>query len=441
MASQGALFRDNTSQATWTKVSVPSMMTSLYPTSHRVLDFTDRLSAEATTLAEVFRDSGYTTVSYSSVLFTGRFTNLHQGFEELHESGSVRDPGSSKTARQYVDRLSEWLKDHRTVPFFAFLHVFDPHDPYEPYRPYNSMWADPARKEEHQKNLEKVRKVIADPLMRRFGMPSRDELVAAGIDPKEYISRDIDWYDGSIRGLDVEIGRLQERLRGLGLADKTLMVFASDHGEEFLEHGRMFHGQTVYGELTSVPLVFHRPGQVPAGAVIDEAVENIDIMPTVLELSHLPVPKAVQGKSLLPLLAAARDKAKGAGSSASLGELAAKYGWSRRGAVSEKPPTKHGGGPPPRNGESYSIIFEGWRLIHNKQRPPGMPEFELYEHPSDLLDLKNLATLHPDRVKELNEKLEAWHREALAGQLPKTDATKSMSKEELQRLRSLGYIQ
>jgi arylsulfatase A-like enzyme len=441
MASQGTLFTDNTSQATWTKVSMPSIMTSLYPTSDRVLDFTDRLSAEATTLAEVFRDAGYATVSYSSVLFSGRFTNLHQGFEELHESGSVRDPGSSKTARQYVDRLAEWLKDHREVPFFAFLHVFDPHDPYEPYRPYNSLWADPARKEEHEKNLEKVRKIIADPLMKRFGMPSRDELVTAGIDPKEYISRDMDWYDGSIRGLDVEIGRLQEHLRGLGLADKTLMVFASDHGEEFLEHGRMFHGQTVYGELTSVPLVFYRPGQVPSGAVIDETVENIDIMPTILELSHLPVPKGVEGNSLLPLLAAARDRAKGAGSSTSLSEVAGKYGWSRRGAVSEKASTTQGGGPPPRSNESYSIIFEGWRLINNKQRPPGTPEFELYEHRRDPLNLKNVATLHPDRVKQLTEKLEAWRREALAGQLPKAASTKNMSKEELERLRSLGYIQ
>jgi arylsulfatase A-like enzyme len=441
MASQGALFTDNTSQATWTKVSVPSIMTSLYPTSNRVLDFTDRLSAEATTLAEIFRDAGYATVSYSSVLFSGRFTNLHQGFEELHESGSVRNPNSSKTAREYVDRLSEWLKDHQDVAFFAFLHVFDPHDPYEPYRPYNSLWADPARKEEHQKNLEKVRKVIADPIMRQFGMPSRDELVAAGIDPKEYVSRDIDWYDGSIRGLDVEIGRLQERLGGLGLAEKTLMVFASDHGEEFLEHGRTFHGQTAYGELTSVPLIFHRPGQVPAGAVIDETVENLDIMPTILELSHLPIPKGVAGKSLLPLLAAARDRAKAAGSSASVGELARKYGWSRRAAVSEKAATRQGGGPPPRSNESYSIIFDGWRLINNKQRPPDTPEFELYEHPRDLLNLKNVAALHPDKVRQLSERLEAWHREALAGQLPKAASTKSMSKEDLERLRSLGYIQ
>jgi arylsulfatase A-like enzyme len=445
IASEGTLFRDNTAQATWTKVSVPSIMTSLYPTSHRVADFTDRLSAEATTLAEVFRDAGYATVSYSSVLFNGRFTNLHQGFEELHEAGSAgRSPGdrdTSKTAREYVDRLSHWLEDHRDVPFFASLHVFDPHDPYEPYRPYNTLWANPAHGEEHKRNLEKVRKVIADPLMRRFGMPSRDELAAAGLDPKEYVSRDIDWYDGSIRGLDVEIARLQERLRGLGLSDKTLIVFTSDHGEEFLDHGRMFHGQTVYGELTGVPLAFHRPGQVPGGAVIDETVQNIDIMPTILELSHLPVPERAQGHSLLPLFAAARDRAKGAAASNEIRELAGKYGWSGYPAVSEKKLTTHGGGPPPRGVESYSIILDGWRLIHNRQRAEGMAEFELYDHVRDPLGTKDLSSEHPDKVRALSAKLSDWYAKTSASQLPKTDTTKGIAKEELDRLRSLGYIQ
>ena len=78
MAQAGALFRDNIAQATWTKVSVPSILTSLYPLSHRVVALPDRISAAATTMAEVYRDAGYATVGYSSVPFTGRFSNLHQ---------------------------------------------------------------------------------------------------------------------------------------------------------------------------------------------------------------------------------------------------------------------------------------------------------------------------------------------------------------------------
>src|SRR5206468_606111 len=158
------------------KVSTPTLMTSLYPSTHGVADFFDHLPAAANTLAESFRDAGYATASFSSVLFTGQFTNLHKGFEELHEDGSVTKPESSKTSREFVDRLNEWLEPHRDGPFFVFLHVFDPHDPYEPGSPYNAMWADPAKKEEHERQAKEVKKFIKDPLMRQFGMPARDEL-------------------------------------------------------------------------------------------------------------------------------------------------------------------------------------------------------------------------------------------------------------------------
>ena len=109
----------------------------------RRADFNDRLPAAATTLAEVYRAAGYATLGFASNLFTGQFTNLHQGFEEQHEDGSLPNQGSSKTAREYVDRLASWLEAHRDVPFFAFLHLYDPHDPFEPGRPYDTMWADP----------------------------------------------------------------------------------------------------------------------------------------------------------------------------------------------------------------------------------------------------------------------------------------------------------
>jgi hypothetical protein len=70
-----------------------------------------------------------------------------------------------------------------------------------------------------------------------------------------------------------------------------------------------------------------------------------------------------------------------------------------------------------------------------------MPEFELFEHTRDPLGLKNVAGEHPEMVKALRDRLDTWHRETRARQLPKTSSTKGMSKEELERLRSLGYIQ
>src|SRR5687767_11219512 len=103
--------------------------------------------------------------------------------------------------------------------------------------------------------------------------------------------------------MDAEIGRLLERLRELGLDRDTLVVFVGDHGEEFLEHGRTFHGQTTYGELANVPLIVWRPGAVAAGRVVEQAVETIDVMPTILAAVGLPTPKEAQGASFAPLLA------------------------------------------------------------------------------------------------------------------------------------------
>jgi arylsulfatase A-like enzyme len=308
IAEQEAVFLDNISQATWTKVSTLSIMTSLYPTSHRVADFPDRLSSQADTLAESYRGAGFATVAYSSVLFTGKFSNLHQGFEELHEASSVDDSAyAAKTAREYVDRASDWISRHQDTPFFMFMHVFDPHDPFEPRTPYDAVWADPSKKVHYEQQLSQIRPHIKNPRTRRFGMPAKDEIESAGIDPEEFVGHDIDWYDGSILGMDSALDRLMRHLRQLGLEDKVQFVFLSDHGEEFLEHGHMFYGQTVYGELAGVPLILRRPGVIPEGVRIPATVRSIDVMPTLLDLSGLPAPEFMQGESLVPLLAAARQ--------------------------------------------------------------------------------------------------------------------------------------
>lgn len=425
MASEGVLFRDCIVQATWTKVSTPSLMTGMYPASHGVREFNHRLPASATTLAEVLRDAGYATLSMSSILFTGKFTNLHQGFEQVHESSSLASARSSKTSRDFVNRLLPWLESHRDVPFFVFLHVADPHDPFEPYPPYDTMWADPSAKEAHQRRAKAVKEFIKDPLLKDFGMPNRAELVAAGIDPDEYIAHEIDWYDGSIRGMDAEIGRLFERLRRLGLERKTLVVFTSDHGEEFLDHGRMFHGQSVYGELNQMPLIMWRPGTVPAGLQVKETVENIDLMPTILQMCGLEAPEAVQGRSVLPLLAAGRKSSD----------------WEPYPSFSEKAATVHGAGPPPRDTESFAIVHDGWKLIHNPKRADGSPEYELYRHGDDPLDQKDLANENPRIVDRLIKRLADWHAYTSNAKLRSDgEAQADLSPKQLERLRSLGYI-
>src|SRR6185503_19468406 len=162
-------------------------------------------------------------------------------------------------------------------------------------------------------------KFIKSPFMSERSLATPEELAAAGIDPAAYLRYCKDWYDGSIRGMDAEISRLVERMQELGLRDRAVVAFYADHGEEFHEHGRMFHGQSVYGEMMRVPLIFWGPGRVGKGVKVDETVQLIDVMPTLLELSGLKPPAAVQGQSLRPLLA-------GAGG----GGVAAASGWMRR---------------------------------------------------------------------------------------------------------------
>lgn len=433
LASEGVLFNRAMAQATWTKVSSPSFLTSLYPTTHGVAVPSDRLPASVTTLADAYRSAGHATLSLSSVAFTGQFTNLHKGFEEVHEATSQNDPAfNSKTAREYVDRVLDWIELHRDEPFFIYLHVFDPHSPFEPRRPYDTMWADPAKRDEHLKQRTALGKVIADPGMATRGMATREEMAKGGVDAPTYLAYDKDWYDGSIKALDVEIERLFAKLRVTGLDQKTAVTFLSDHGEEFHEHGRMWHGQSAYGELANVPLFLRWPGGIPAGRPVDELVQLIDVMPTLLDLSGLPHPDGLQGQSLVPLLKI--PTAQGGT-------------WRKRPAITEKQPMRGPNDrPDPANErdaswQSFAYNDGEWKLIRHTIRPAGRPEFELFDAVHDPLDQKDVASAHPEIVERLKKALDGWHQMALAAKLkPDSETTQKLSPEQLQRLRSLGYV-
>jgi arylsulfatase A-like enzyme len=431
MAAEGTLYEDCVAQATWTKVSGPSILTSLYPSTHGVHGFSDLLPSSATTIAEVYRQAGYSTLGLETIQFVGKFSNQHQGFEELHEPGSFPErqgvpgarPGGTKAARTEMDRLLPWLAAHRDAPFFVLLHLSDPHSPYRPYPPYDSMFGDPRGREEHEQQREKVRPLIANANMRRFGMPTRDELVRAGVDPERFIAYEKDAYDGSIRLMDAELGRLRERLGELGLDRRTLIAFLADHGEEFLEHGRTFHDARIYGELANVPLFFWWPGVVPAGTRVAETVQLIDVMPTLLELSGLAAPKGIQGASLVSLM-------RGGGAHA---------GWPRP-AITEAFGLPDPSAPTVE--DSFALSLDGWKLAHNVIRAPGRPEFELYERRKDVLDTTDVAAQHPDIVARLLREMQAWQRMAESARLkPDSALAATVSGEELERLRALGYVQ
>lgn len=429
LAAQGALFQNVVAQGTWTKISVPAILTSLHPSSHGITEFRDRLPASVTTLAEAFREAGYATLQTSSVPFSGQLTNLQQGVEVLHESSSVDEEPPGKTGRIFTDRVLDWVETHQDVPFFALLHAMDPHSPYEPAAPYNGWWTEPDARAHHDADEEAVKPFIDAELFKIMTMPTREDLIEADIDPEQYVEREIGWYDGSIRAFDAEVGRLIARLRHLGLEDKVVVAFFSDHGEELLDHGQHWHGTTVYAEQTDVPLVLWGPGFVPAGVVAPQTVQTIDLMPTVLELASLPTPEQAQGQSLVPLMA-----------SLAAGEDASARGWQQRPAFSE---SARGPGherilPPGPKGRD--VIVDGqWRLIENLEPPEGWPQYELYDRTTDPLDQHDLAADKPEVVAELAAKLTAWREWTTARRL-EPDSLDSMSAEELARLKSLGYI-
>ena len=438
LAAEGVRFADAISPATWTKVAVPSLLSSVYPASHGIVGMADRLSSSATTMAEAFRGAGYATFATSSVSFTGKLSNVHQGVEVLHERASI-DNGSlghssAKTARTYVDRFLTWLDDHHDVPFFAFIHVFDPHDPFEPYPPYDLMWASPTGKEKHEARLEQVGESLGDDRRvgdgNRFGperFPNREELEAAGVDPDVYAAHQLDWYDGSIRGMDAEIARLMEGLEQRGVAGDTLLAFVSDHGEEFLDHGWGWHGNTVYGEAINVPLMLRWPGVLPAGVVVDATVESLSLMTTLLELSGIPVPETAQGQSLLPMVVSPNDPTA--------------LGWVERPAFSERKRIASRRERADYDVDQYSVVLDGWKLVRNVDPPEGMPEFELYDHADDPLDHNDVTAHHPDVVERLTAELVGRLRYVEARKLPTDEnVSEGLSPAELRRLRSLGYI-
>ena len=419
LADEGVRFADTVSQATWTKVSVSSILTSLYPSTTGIADFNDRVAAGETTLAEVFRAAGYATFATSSVPFSGQLTNLHQGVEVMHEFGAGASAGQefgSKSAAVWVDKYLAWLAHQGDGPTFALIHAMDPHSPFQPRPPYDTLWADAESAARFAAAADQVRPHIESPLLRRFMAPSRADLVTAGVDVDAFVAHEKAWYDGSIRGMDAALARVVEAIEGSGPERSSLLAFVADHGEEFLEHGHHWHGRTVYGEVANVPFVLWGRG-VPAGVVIDETVQTIDLMPTLLTLARLPVPERAQGRDLVPQLRGESGRAEG-----------------------HPAFIEHWVPEPDEEFTRLAIIDGGWKLIRNIDGPPGTPDVELYHRAEDLLDQIDRASDQPEIVAQLTADLDRWQAWAADQRLDQDALEASMSAEQLEQLRSLGYI-
>ena len=260
-AARGAVFEEVRSQSSWTKISMASMMTSLWPHSHGLFEARDALGEGAVTLAEKLHDAGYQCYAVQSNGWLDQSFGFQQGFDHYV---FPRGTGAAKMAPSqlwpHADRVYEEaarLIEQRDParPMFLYLHFMDVHE------------------------------YAAPPEFKKFGQDTPGAYLAA------------------IRWDDDALARVRQKLDDAGLLDRTVMVFASDHGEAFGEHGKQGHARNALTATLRTPLVIRFPFPITP-LRIKTQVRNVDIAPTLLELAGVAVPEVFQGRSLLRLLTA-----------------------------------------------------------------------------------------------------------------------------------------
>ena len=215
----------------------------------------------------------------------------------------------------------------------------------------------------------------------------------------EFDAADSNWvralYDAQISRMDKEFfRRLRSTLAETGLAENTLLLISADHGEELLDHGLLGHASTyqegrLYDELIRIPLIAWWPGRLPAGRIVDDPVQCIDVMPTVLELAGVLVPGEVQGRSLLPLIAEVP-------------------GWEQRPIFCE---TSGGGYTADEKlyaDRTRAVRTQRWKLIRSVPGDGGTPSEELYDLDRDPYELDNVVDEFPNRADSLRALLQSW---------------------------------
>jgi hypothetical protein len=270
LARQGIVFRNAISQAPWTRPSIASIMTGLYPSQHGLVDrvrgrkkatSVAALDPTIPTLAEILAANGHATAA-----FLGGNANLKPVFGLTRGFAHVSWRPSTDGAI-VADEFEQWLQSQLPRQSFCYLHFMDVHNPLP-------------------------REIIPSRLDRGLDL----QLVS------ESIHELTSCYAASVRRVDHHIGRVVQALESSGILDDAWVVVTADHGEELMEHGAMLaHGRTLYRELVRVPLIVRLPGRAHAGKTIDQPVQLIDLFPTVLDYLGYPPPN-IPGRSILPLL-------------------------------------------------------------------------------------------------------------------------------------------
>jgi arylsulfatase A-like enzyme len=382
LASEGVRFAHVEAQSSWTKSSMASIWTGLFPQRTRVTRFDDALPEAAVLPAERFREAGYRTAGIWRNGWVAPNFGFGQGFETYLRPAPARTPerfrrspgadplkGTDEDATQVA---ISFLDSHRHEPFLLYVHYMDVHQ-----YAYDDAAAQLG-----------------------FGTSYSDA------------------YDSAIHWVDRNVGALAQALEDRDLARRTILVVAADHGEGFGEHGLEGHARTLYREVTRVPLIVSLPVRLRGGVVVEPMVRNVDIWPTVLELAGLPPLPEGDGRSLVPLIEAAAEGRAAEPPPAAVGYL------DRRWGRMEEPPM-----PLLSLREEQRVLILG--------QDAGRESVELYDSGADPWEEHDLNGAAPP----WRAPLESAARAELAAEPPLPPAPQ-VELDELTReqLRALGYM-
>lgn len=299
-AEEAVVFHRATSAASWTLPSHMSMWTARWPTVHGITNKLKLMSADQ--MAETTLSAGIETWPNQLV----RRGMVAAGF--TGGAGVQGKYGFSRGFETYVDdrpfagldysapKALEWLRANQGKRFFLFLHGYDSHGQYPlPEGEIKGIAYTGAlnggiveQAELREKGLEAIEN------------PGDEASLSGVLSPADAAFLE-DIYDLKVRDADQRLGSFLAQIRAMGLMDNTVIAVVSDHGDEFMEHGQIDHGQSLYEELTHVVMMVRFPGYARRHDVAD-IVRTVDLFPTLFDALGIPGPEGADGKSLLPLL-------------------------------------------------------------------------------------------------------------------------------------------
>jgi len=308
LGARGVVFERAVSQASCTFPSVNSILTSRNP-----ILFIDRpagqlgIPDEMPTLAEILAAKSYysVAVSASPVVRKNPSEFNHEGkFDrgfDVFDDGCEWKPASCVHEKALAHLEAGYFEDGPLGdaspqaagrPFFLYLHYIDPHDPYLPPEGWHDRFGDG-----YSGDKDFIARGDANPIgaMLYNDGPKLDIT-------EEDLEHLVDLYDDAIAYTDAQVADLLAKLKERGLLESSLVVLVSDHGEEFLEHDHIRHCRTVFDTEIKTPFVIAGPG-IEGGRRVSEVVENLDLVPTLLDYLGFPAPDAgLDGASLRPLI-------------------------------------------------------------------------------------------------------------------------------------------